>query len=141
MDRVRRFLVWLVIAGIIGMAADLVLLEHYEDWWQLAPLALLALAAGAAAWIVAVPGRASVRAFRASMALLMAGGIAGLWLHYGANIEFERELAPDSAGLGLVWNAIKGAAPPTLAPANLVHLGLLGLVSTYGWPRIEGDGA
>ena len=122
----------LVAAGAAAAAADLVLVEHYADAWQLAPFALLAGAVASAGWLGLAPSAAAIHGFRIVMVLLLAGGVAGLWLHYGANVEFEREFAPESAGLALFWNAIKGAAPPTLAPAALIHLGLLGLASTYG---------
>ena len=135
----RRLLLALVAAGAAAAAADLVLVEHYADAWQLAPFALLGAAIAAAAWLGLAPTVAAVRGFRAAMFLLIAGGAAGLWLHYGANVEFEREFSPDSAGVELFWNAIKGAAPPTLAPAALIHLGLLGLASTYGLRFTEGE--
>jgi hypothetical protein len=134
----HRILLLLVALGAVGTAADLVLLEHYADGWQLAPFALLGLALGAVAWLAIAPSAMAVRLLRIAMVLMMSGGVAGLWLHYAANIEFERELAPERAGLALIWSAVRGAAPPTLAPANLVHLGLLGLAATFGLSRIEG---
>ena len=60
------------------------------------------------------------------MGAFVVSGALGLWLHHRANVEFERELAPDRAGVDLFWTAIRGASPPALAPATLIHLGLLG---------------
>ncbi|MGE0443775.1 MAG: hypothetical protein AB7P99_01000 [Vicinamibacterales bacterium] len=139
MDSLRRILLLLVGLGVVGTAADLVLLEHYADWWQLAPFALLAAALASAVWLALAPGRGAVAAVRGAMLLLMACGVLGLWRHYTANIEFEREIAPESSGITLVWSAVRGAAPPTLAPAALIHLGLLGLASTYGTRFHEGE--
>ena len=118
----------------MGTAADLVLVEHYEDAWQFAPFALLAAAGVAGTWCLAAPGRASIVFFRAALTLLLAGGLVGLWLHYQGNVEFEREVSPSLSGLQLFWQAVKGASPPSLAPATLIHLGLLGLAATYKHP-------
>jgi hypothetical protein len=72
------------------------------------------------------------------MLALVAGGVAGLWLHYRANVEFEREISPSLTGPALFWKAIQGASPPSLAPAALIHLGLLGLAFTYRHPMHRG---
>ena len=131
MAGIRRILLILLAFGICATAVDLVLLEHYEGGWQLAPFVLLTVALCTAGVVALAPTHRTVAGFRGAMILMIVGGLAGLWLHYDANIEFERELAPERRGLDLVWTAIRGAAPPTLAPAALIHLGLLGLASTY----------
>lgn len=133
----RRLLLLLLAVGVIATAVDLLLIEHHADAWQLTPLGLLAATLAAAVWAVVAPGRAALRAFQASTLLLVAGGAAGLWLHLRGNIEFEREVSPGLAGTALVWKAIKGASPPSLAPAGLIHLGLLGLLFTYRHPALE----
>jgi hypothetical protein len=58
----------------------------------------------------------------------------GLWFHYRGTVEFEREVSPELVGAAHAWKAIKGASPPSLAPAVMIHLGLLGLASTYRHP-------
>jgi hypothetical protein len=133
-DALRRFCLILFVLGAAATAAELLLVDHYEDAWQFAPFVLLAFATLNIVWLIVAPGRAAIRALRLVMLLLIAGGLAGLWLHYRGNAEFERELSPDSAGLAFFWSAIKGASPPTLAPAALIHLGLLGLASVYRHP-------
>lgn len=133
----RKLLLLLVGAGVIATAADLLLIEHYADAWQWTPLILLAATLAAAVWIAVAPGRVPVRVFQTAASLLIAGGAAGLWLHLRGNIEFEREVSPGLAGGELVWKAIKGASPPSLAPAGLIHLGLLGLLFTYRHPALE----
>ena len=133
----RRILLILVIVGAIGASADLILLEHYEDGWQLVPFALLAMTVITAAVCIAAPGHAPIRLFRLVMLFLALGGAIGLWLHYQGNVEFEREVSPDLAGFDLFWKAVKGASPPSLAPATLIHLGLLGLASTWRHPSLD----
>ena len=137
MERLRRILLVLFILGTAATAADLALVEHYEDTWQLTPFALLALAATGAATCLITPSHAPVRVFRWSLMLLMAGGVIGTWLHYDGNIEFEREVSPDLAGFALFLKAVKGASPPSVAPLSLIHLGLLGLAATYRHPALR----
>ena len=134
----RRLLLLLVAAGALATALDLLLIEHHEDAWQLVPLVLLAVTVACAAWLTLAPNRAAGRVFQMGMLLLIAGGAAGLWLHLAGNLEFEREVSPGLAGRELFWKAVKGASPPSLAPAGLIHLGLLGLLFTYRHPVFEG---
>lgn len=118
---------------------ELALLEHYASFWQIFPLAVLALALGSAAAAAWRPSRGSVQALRLSMALLAATGAYGVWLHFDENRTFERELSPDAGGLELVWLAMRGATP-LLAPGAFVQLGLLGLLAGYHHPALRRGG-
>lgn len=133
---VRRLLLALVLLGMIGLAAELVLLEHVESVWQWVPLAVLALGFAAGAALFLRPAAAAVHAFRAAMALFVAAGVLGLYLHFRGNVEFEREMDSGLRGLALVWEALRGATP-ALAPGSLAHLGLLGLACTYRHPALR----
>ncbi len=76
------------------------------------------------------------------MMALLASGAAGLWLHYRANVEFALEQSPKRHGADLFWSAIQGASPPSLTPASLMHLGLIGLAYTFRHPLLaRGPGA
>lgn len=132
----RRLLLALFALGATGAGGDLLLIGHVEGWAQLVPLVLLALGLGAAAWLAVTSRRLVVQMFRAVMGAFVVSGGLGLWLHYRANVEFERELAPDRVGFDIFRAAITGASPPTLAPATLIHLGLLGLASTFRHPLL-----
>jgi hypothetical protein len=134
---VRRLVLLLFVAGVGATALDLLLIEHHADAWQLAPLILLTATLACSAWLALAPNLAAFRVFRAMMLLLIAGGAAGLWLHLAGNLEIEREVSPGLAGTELLWKAIKGASPPSLAPAGLIHLGLLGLLFTYRHPALN----
>jgi hypothetical protein len=46
------------------------------------------------------------------------------------------EFAPDLSCVSVVWDAVRGAAPPSRAPGTLVHLGLLGFAYTYRHPAL-----
>jgi hypothetical protein len=130
----RRLLFALFAIGGLGTGAELLLLGHTEDRWQLVPLVLLGLGLFALVGLVWRPG--SVRVFRVLMVLFVVSGVVGVYLHYRANAEFEIEMYPSIAGIELVREALTGALP-ALAPATMLHLGLLGLASTYRYP--EGD--
>ena len=136
----RPLLHGIVLVGTVGLAVELLLLEHWDSPWQLAPLALLAaaLVASLAAW--RRPGRATLRALRLVMGLCVAAGALGVWLHYDGNAEFERESDPTIHGLALVRAAITGATP-ALAPGALAQLGLLGLLLAWRHPADTAPGA
>ena len=126
----------LVVAAMIGTFVDLMLLEHHEDGWQTVPLVLLA--AGVLAAAATLTGRAgAVLLFRIVMALVIASGIVGLGLHYLGNTEFQKEMDPSLAGWPLFVKSITAKAPPALAPASMVQMGLLGLLYTYHHPALR----
>ena len=124
----------LFLLGSLGTGAELVLLEHTEGFWQSAPLALTVAGCLAAAPVFFRARGAWVRGFQVLMGLFVASGLAGVTLHYESNLEFERELQPETAGLKLVWAAMKGATP-ALAPGTMILLGGLGLASTLLYAR------
>ena len=132
----RRILLAAVLAGIVGLTAELLLLEHYEDVWQWTPLALLAAGLVAAAALALRPRRGVLLAFRAVMAVYIVGGALGAYLHLRGNAEFERESDPALTGTALLWEALRGATP-ALAPGSLAQLGLVGLALTYRHPALR----
>jgi hypothetical protein len=136
-QRLRHALLALLAMALAGTGAELLLLEHYEDVWQLVPLALIGLGLASIAWRVLRPRGASLAAFRAVMLLLIASGAAGLFLHYQGNTEFELERAPELAGFALFREAMSGATP-ALAPGAMILFGLLGLVSALEVGRQPG---
>ena len=133
----RRMLAALFLVGSMGTGVELLLLEHVEELRQQIPLLVIGLGSVALAALSLKPGRASLRAFRATAALFMVSGIAGAWFHYRANVEFELELQPDAGGFHLFSEAMTGAMP-ALAPGTMILLGALGLTSTYRHPAGRG---
>ena len=84
----RRALALLLVAGLLGTALELILMEHLEDWWQRIPLALIAAALLALAWHFLARSKASVYALRGVMVLFLVSAAAGIILHTKGNREF-----------------------------------------------------
>lgn len=132
----RRALLALFLFGTVGSGAELVLLEHTENFWQWLPLGLLASGLAVLAWHVLAPSPISVRAFQAVMILFLIGGLIGLYQHYQGNAEFELEMYPSLKGIELVWKSLQGATP-ALAPGMMIQLGLIGLAYAYRHPALS----
>ncbi len=131
----RRALLSLLAFGLAGTGAELLLLEHTENFWQWLPLLLIALTFVVLVLQCVLPRPAAVRTLQVMMILLMAGGVIGLGLHFNGNREFELELHPGQSGVKLIWASLKGATP-ALAPGMFILLGCLGLISTIHHPAL-----
>ncbi len=132
----RRLLLGLLVFGLVGTATDRLLIGHDEDLWQVLPLAMIGVALIVTTLLALTrpaTGRAAmtVRLFRAVMVVLILTGGVGVALHYRANMEFKLEMDPSLSGLALFSSVVRAKAPPTMAPATMVLLGLLGLAAAY----------
>jgi hypothetical protein len=133
---IRRFVLVLFILGSIITGGELLLVDHTEGFWQWLPLALFVLSFIVLAWHAIAPSAASVRVFQATMVLFVLSGLVGLFLHYDGKVEFRLESNPSLAGWALFKEAMAGAVPPALAPAAMIHFGLLGLAYAYRHPAL-----
>jgi hypothetical protein len=131
---VRAWILALVLVGTIGTGVELLLIEHYEDSWQLVPLCLIAAACAVTIWQAAAGGRGSLRALTVVMAAFVLAGLAGLVLHFRGNLEFQLELDASQSRWTLFTKVMRAKAPPALAPAVLSQLGVLGLLYVYCHP-------
>jgi len=129
----------LLAIGLIGTAVDLVLLDHYEDAWQMPPLILTIGSLAVVLWVGFGGGPAALTALRIAMVLCVASGLVGIALHYNGNREFQHEIDPSLAGWELFRKVVTAKAPPALAPAVMAQLGFLGLLYTYRHPDLEPD--
>jgi len=127
----RRFLLVILTIGMAGTVVELLLLKHDEDAIQLVPLVLLGAGLASVAWHAVRPGTASARVVRMVMIAFVAAGLAGVYYHYRANVEFQLETDPSLAGAALLWKVLAAKAPPALAPGVMIQFGLLGLTYTY----------
>lgn len=130
LTRWRRWLLAILGLGLFGTAVDLALLAHYEDAWQFVPFAVIALSLASVVLVVRSGTAWAVRGMQVVMVLVMVCGAVGIVLHYRGNMEFQLESDPSRRGFDLFITVIRAKAPPSLAPANLALLGLIGLTST-----------
>lgn len=137
MDRSRQLLLGLLAVGVLGLTAELVLLEHMEEAWQTVPLVLLMSAVPLVVAAFRTPGRLTLTALQGVMVLFVVAGAVGIVLHLKGNLEFELELHPDASGWPLYLDVLKGATP-ALSPGAMAFLGMLGLGFVHrhpGWSR------
>ena len=128
----RRIVAALVAIGLLGIAAELVLIEHVENPSQLVPVIVLPVAAvllGPVA-VGAVPW--NVVALRGVLAVVVLAGIAGVGLHVYDSWQFQAEVDPSQRGVARAWAALRAQSPPSLAPGQIALLGLLGLAAASG---------
>jgi hypothetical protein len=133
-DAARRILLAILLLGVIGISAELLLLNHIEDFSQWIPLGLAAATVAASVVVSLRPTAASVRAFQILMLLLIASGAVGMYLHFQATMEFQLEMDATLRGFALFKKAIVAKAPPALAPGAMVQLGLIGIAYTFKHP-------
>ena len=133
---ISRLMLALVLVGIVGLIAELFLLDHIESFNQWIPLISLfvGLAATIAVWVS--PSRTTLSAFRATMYVFVAAGLLGVYFHFAGNVEWALERDPELGRLPLIWKALKGATP-SLAPGALAQLGLLGLIFAWSNPDFQ----
>lgn len=127
---VRRALVVILGLAMAGILVELLLLEHFEDAWQLVPLVLLGFGLAALPWHAMAPSATTARVWRTLMALFILAGLVGFYMHYSGNVEFELEQTPSAARWVLFREAMMGATP-ALAPGVMIQIGLIGLL--YGF--------
>ena len=79
---IRRFLTRVLGVAMVGVAAELLLLEHTDAWQQLIPLGLLGI--GFVVLVVSAVRStpATVRCFAGVMLLFVVSGVPGTVLHY-----------------------------------------------------------
>ena len=123
--------------GVVGTAAELLLVEHTENFWQWLPLLLIGLSVVPLVGYAAARRAILLRLFQWFMILFMVSGVIGLFLHYEGKAEFKLETDPSLAGWKLFKEAMKGAMPPALAPAAMIQFGLLGLAYVYRHPAFS----
>jgi hypothetical protein len=133
-DAARRILLAILLLGLLGITAELLLLGHAEDFNQLIPLGLAAAALVAGLAVTLAPGIGSIRLFRTVMVLMVLSGVVGMYLHFQVNMEFQLEMDPALSGWPLFRKAILAKTPPALAPGAMTQLGLIGLAYTFRHP-------
>ena len=134
-ELLRRWILGVMVLGLLGTVTELVLLEHYEQPLQFVPLVLIAAAVAVLAWEVKRHDAASRRALQVVMGLFVLAGFVGFVAHFHGSAEFQLDLNPEMSTWELVEKVLHAKAPPLLAPGMMLQLGLLGLAYVFSDPR------
>ena len=135
-DAARRILLGILVLGVIGISAELLLLSHTEHWNQWIPLVLNDLTIAMCVVVAFKPTTGTIRLFQLIMLLMIISGGVGMYLHLQANMEFQREMDATLSGWALLKKSVVAKAPPALAPGAMTQLGLIGLAYTFRHPAL-----
>ena len=127
LSTIRTVIFVVLIFGIGGLLAELLLIAHYEDATQWIPLVLLAVGLVALAIDLVLARRWTQLLVQLTMVLVVATGALGIYFHFHGSREFQLEMDLQMRGTTLVWHVLRAKSPPTLAPGSMVQLGILGL--------------
>jgi hypothetical protein len=137
LERVRLWVLVILSLEMVGIGAELLLIEHIADPWQWAPIVLMSAALLVVVWFLLNWRGTAVRIFQALMALFIVSGFIGTYQHYRAKVEFQLEVNPSLAGSALFWEAMQSVSPPALAPGIMIQMGLLGFAYAYRHPALR----
>jgi hypothetical protein len=137
-ERLRLWVLGVLVLGLIGTVTELILLEHYEQALQFVPLVLIALGVVVLAWHYGRPDTASLRALQIVMGLFVLSGFVGMLAHFNGSMEYQLELNPDMTTWELLEKILHAKAPPLLAPGMMMQMGLLGLAYAFTDIRYRG---
>jgi hypothetical protein len=134
-EELRRWILAVLVLGLLGTVTELVLLEHYEQPLQFVPLVLIAAAVAVLVWEFRRHDAASRRAAQIVMALFVLAGFVGFVAHFYGSAAYQLELNPDMSNWELAGKVLRAKAPPLLAPGMMLQLGLLGLAYVFSDAR------
>ena len=127
----RRWVLGIIVLGLVGTVTELILLEHYEQPLQFVPLVLVGLALIAIGWHAMRHDGTSLRALKILMGLFVLAGFVGMAAHFRGSAEYQLELDPEMGTWDLLLKILHAKAPPLLAPGMMMQMGLLGLAYAY----------
>ena len=136
-ELLRRWILIILVLGLLGTVTELVLLEHYEQPLQFVPLVLIVAALGVLWWEFRRRDVASRRAMQIVMALFVLAGFGGFAAHFYGSAEYQLELNPDMSNWELLEKILRAKAPPLLAPGMMLQLGLLGLAYVFSDSKLS----
>jgi uncharacterized membrane protein len=136
-ELLRRWILGVLVLGLLGTVTELVLLEHYEQPLQFVPLVLIVAAVAVLTWEFRQHDAASRRAVQIVMALFVLAGFVGFVAHFHGSAEYQLELNPEMGNWELMEKVLRAKAPPLLAPGMMLQLGLLGLAYMFSDPRFR----
>jgi hypothetical protein len=128
---IRRVILGVLLLGMTGLAAELALIAHYEDWTQKIPIVLLLSGLTIVLVDLLAPRGWTMVLMQVAMSSMLAAGLLGMYFHFQGSKEFQLEMDPALRGWDLVWHVVRAKSPPTLAPGSMVQMGILGLGYAY----------
>jgi len=131
LERLRLWVLGVIVLGLVGTMTELILLEHDEQALQFVPLVLMVLGAVVLVWHAIAKDTASLRSLQIVMGLFVLSGFAGMAAHFNGSLEYQLELNPDLGTWELLDKILHAHAPPLLAPGMMMQLGLLGLAYAF----------
>lgn len=131
LSTITKLLAAVLIFGMGGLLAELLLIAHYEDAAQWIPIGLLALGLITVIFDLGVARGWTQLSIQLTMVLLVTAGALGIYFHFQGSREFQVEMDPHMSGTSLVWHVLRAKSPPTLAPGSMMQLGILGLGYSY----------
>jgi hypothetical protein len=134
-ELLRRWILGVLVLGLVGTVTELILLGHYEQPLQLVPVILIVMAVAALVWHAIRHDAASLNALLIVMALFVLASFVGFVAHFHGSAEFQLDLNPSMSALELVEKVLHAKAPPLLAPGMMMQLGLLGLAYVFSDSR------
>ena len=137
-ERLRLWVLGVLVLGLAGTVTELILLEHYEQALQFVPLVLIGLGVVVLGSYYARGNTASLRALQIVMGLFVLSGFAGMLAHFNGSMEYQLELNPDMSTWELLEKILHAKAPPLLAPGMMMQMGLLGLAYAFTDIRYRG---
>ena len=139
LERLRLWVLGVIVLGLVGTMTELILLEHDEQALQFVPLVLMVLGAVVLVWHAIAKDTASLRSLQIVMGLFVLSGFAGMAAHFNGSLEYQLELNPDLGTWELLDKILHAHAPPLLAPGMMMQLGLLGLAYAFTDIRYRGS--
>jgi len=136
-ERMRWWLLGVLVIGMLGTITELLLLEHYEKPLQFVPLILIVAALGTMFRQVRKHDLRSLIVLKWIMVLYVVSGFVGVLAHFQGAAEFQLENDPNMGVWVLFTKILHTQAPPLLAPGMMLQLGLIGLVYVYSDARIR----
>ncbi len=135
---IRQALLFILVLGNVGVAAELLLLKHTDGFWQLIPFALIGMTLLVTAWYGLSRSRSSLRTLRVILVFCFVSGGVGVVQHFRGNLVYAAESNPSISGRELYLEAIMGSTP-ALAPGTMVLLALIGLAFVFRHPVFRGE--
>src|SRR5262249_2670988 len=107
----RQILLVTVVASMIGVEAELFLLGHVKPLLQLIPVLLIGLGLGSLVQFTFSRNPRSMKVFQLTMALCLASGVLGVFLHLAFSTAESKKKDATLQGMKLLRTALTGAAP------------------------------